>query len=411
MARRPAPRHTLMAIDDLWYRSRKDAATGQRSRSARYGRGKRWRVRWEDPHTGEPRTQLFERKADAEHHDANVHADISQGRYIDPRAGRITVAEYAGQWRAAQLHRDSTVDLVERAMRLHILPVLGPRAVADVRTTHVQTWVKRVSEVLAASTTHLVYSYVNSMFESAVNDRLIGTSPCTGIRLPPIENRPYFIPPPGQVHALSARITARYAPIPYLAAGCGLRGGEVFGLELDTIDLDNREIHIRQQLKRMVGASPYLGEPKTTTSHRTVEMPAIVHRALTTHLERFPPTELELDDRTDPRRAHIRPALLLFTTSNGLPLHRSNWSSVWRTAVRRTDLPPGFGLHGLRHYFATLLIHNGASVKTVQLALGHSKPTITLNTYAHEWPDAIDRTRSLVDAALGTPDPNGQGPS
>jgi integrase len=75
---------------------------------------------------------------------------------------------------------------------------------------------------------------------------------------------------------------------------------------------------------------------------------------------------------------------------------------VWRVAVRRAGLPVGFGLHGLRHYFATLLIHNGAAVKTVQLALGHSTPMITLNTYAHEWPDALDRTRTLVDAALGS---------
>lgn len=65
-------------------------------------------------------------------------------------------------------------------------------------------------------------------------------------------------------------------------------------------------------------------------------------------------------------------------------------------------LPDRWGFHGLRHYFATLLIHAGASVKTVQLALGHSTPTVTLNTYAHEWPDVLDRTRSLVDEALGT---------
>ena len=88
-------------------------------------------------------------------------------------------------------------------------------------------------------------------------------------------------------------------------------------------------------------------------------------------------------------------------TRTGLPLQRSNWSAVWRVAVGRAGLPAGFGLHGLRHYFATLLIHGGASVKTVQLALGHSSAMITLNTYAHEWPDAIDRTRALVDAALG----------
>jgi integrase len=48
-----------------------------------------------------------------------------------------------------------------------------------------------------------------------------------------------------------------------------------------------------------------------------------------------------------------------------------------------------------------VLIHAGASVKTVQLALGHSTPTVTLNTYVHEWPDVLDRTRSLVDDALG----------
>ncbi|MDQ3760998.1 MAG: tyrosine-type recombinase/integrase [Actinomycetota bacterium] len=95
-----------------------------------------------------------------------------------------------------------------------------------------------------------------------------------------------------------------------------------------------------------------------------------------------------------------RPAKLLFLTAHGLPLHRSNWSAVWRVAVRRAGLPAGFGLHGLRHYFATLLIHNGAAVKTVS-SHSDSTPMITLNTYAHEWPDALDRTRTLVDAALG----------
>lgn len=45
--------------------------------------------------------------------------------------------------------------------------------------------------------------------------------------------------------------------------------------------------------------------------------------------------------------------------------------------------------------------HRGASVKRVQLALGHSTPMITLNTYLGEWPEADERTRSIVDAALG----------
>ncbi|WP_248961889.1 hypothetical protein [Sphaerisporangium perillae] len=35
------------------------------------------------------------------------------------------------------------------------------------------------------------------------------------------------------------------------------------------------------------------------------------------------------------------------------------------------------------------------------LALGHSTPVVTLNTYVVEWPEAQERTRALVDGALG----------
>lgn len=43
---------------------------------------------------------------------------------------------------------------------------------------------------------------------------------------------------------------------------------------------------------------------------------------------------------------------------------------------------------------------SGASVKTVQMALGHSTPTVTLNTYVGLWPEQLECTRNLVDAAL-----------
>jgi hypothetical protein len=91
-----------MAVDDLWYRRTRNPETGDRMPSKRHGRGKRWRVRWTDPETGQPRTESFERRADAERHDANMHADISRGQYVDPRAGQITVGEYAELWRKTQ---------------------------------------------------------------------------------------------------------------------------------------------------------------------------------------------------------------------------------------------------------------------------------------------------------------------
>lgn len=65
----------------------------------------------------------------------------------------------------------------------------------------------------------------------------------------------------------------------------------------------------------------------------------------------------------------------------------------------------GATLHDLRHFYASGLIAAGCDVVTVQRALGHAKATTTLNTYAHPWPSAEDRTRQaagqLFTAAFG----------
>ena len=76
-------------------------------------------------------------------------------------------------------------------------------------------------------------------------------------------------------------------------------------------------------------------------------------------------------------------------------------------SVRRGDqqshgagLPHGTRFHELRHFYASLLIRHGESVKTVQVRLGHASASETLNTYAHLWPDSDDRTREAVEEAF-----------
>jgi integrase len=389
-----------MAVDDTWYLSKK-GPDGDRVKSAKHGRGRRYRVRWIDD-TGAPKERLFDRKAEADNWDANVRADVSRGLYVDPGAGRTTVAEYGEQWRAIQMHRESTSDRVARSFRLHIDPQIGRLRLSQVRPSHIQAWVKDRSTELAPSTLRVVYSYLVSMFADAALDRVIGVSPVQGVQLPEVDRGDRFVPTPDQVHALAEAVPARYRALVYLAAGCGLRQGEAWGLELEHMNFLRREVAIVQQLVQPVARqAPKLGQPKTKTSRRVVELPTVVGEAVARHIELFPPVPVEILDETDPRRPVTRLAKLLFTNERRNTLRRPNWAVPWMAAVAEVKIPKGFGYHGLRHYYATLLIHAGASVKTVQLALGHSNPTITLNTYAHEWPEAIDRTRSLVDAALG----------
>jgi integrase len=65
-----------------------------------------------------------------------------------------------------------------------------------------------------------------------------------------------------------------------------------------------------------------------------------------------------------------------------------------------TIVPAATGMHDLRHYYASLLIRQGESVKTVQRRLGHATAAETLATYSHLWPDSDDRTGEAVDAIL-----------
>jgi integrase len=357
-----------MAVDDLWYSSRRtygpDGKKLPPTPTKRHGRGKRWRVRYIDD-AGHPREKLFRQKPDAERFDAAVRTDVDRGLYVDPVEGRQTVETYTKKWRVAQLHRASTNERVERTFRRHINPVLGRLPIAQVRSTHVQAWAKDVD--LAPSTARIAYSYLVSMFGAAVRDRVIATSPCVGVTLPAIEAAAHLILTPEQVHAVAAALPKRYRPLVYVGAGCGLRYGEALGLELDHIDFLRREIHVRQQLTVTSGRSPFLAPVKTKTSHRTVELPQVTAEALARHIEQFPPAAVELVDETDRREPRTRTARLVFTTASSRAIHRSGWSHTWQPAARAAGLPPRTGYHALRHYFATLLIHAGASVKTVQM--------------------------------------------
>jgi integrase len=63
-------------------------------------------------------------------------------------------------------------------------------------------------------------------------------------------------------------------------------------------------------------------------------------------------------------------------------------------------LPAGFRYHDLRHYFASLLIANGADVKIVQARLRHGSAKTTLDTYGHLWPDKDESTMAIVDSVF-----------
>jgi integrase len=48
---------------------------------------------------------------------------------------------------------------------------------------------------------------------------------------------------------------------------------------------------------------------------------------------------------------------------------------------------PKFGPHALRHVYASMQIEQGVTPKRLQMLMGHSTISLTMDTYGHLWPD------------------------
>jgi len=271
---------------------------------------------------------------------------------------------------------------VDSILRIHVLPAFGARPSGTIRTSEVQAWIAGLE--LAPSTVAVVYGKLAAIFRAAEDDRVIARSPCTRrVRLPRQDGAEVMPIAPGQVRAMVDAVGDRYRALVVTLAGSGLRSGEVLGLTVDRCDFLRRTIRVDRQLVTVANEAPRLAPAKTTASVRTIPVPQAVLDEIARHLERYSPG----------------PWGLIFTDGKGTPIRRNALGHVWRRAAVRAGVD-GFSPHDLRHYAASVLIDQGASVKAVQRHLGHASATTTLDTYAHLWPDAEDVTRRALEAGL-----------
>lgn len=395
--------------------------------SAEHGMGKRWQVRYRNAE-GEQRKENFEKKTAADARAAEVEADLNRGQYIDRAAGRETFRSHAEDWRTSAIHRERTEGRVERTLRLHLYPTFGSRGIASVKRSEVQTWVKSQASRYEPSTVGSHFEVLSTVMRMAVIDGVIRVNPCEGVKLPEKRSN-LIIPHPLAVQALIQAAPARYRALVRLAASSGLRQGELFGLE-EGLDFLRRKVEASQQLITPDKGPQHLGPLKTPESYREVPLAPSAVTGVSLHMAEFPPVAANIEDRTDPLNVKIRAARLVFTDEHGRPIRRSTWSRVWKTirdgaskaldeqyaeAYRkwertgkpedaepeRVRVPEKCTLHSLRDFYASCLIKKNENVKTVQVRLGHSKPSITLDKYTGLWPTGEDTTADAIESVLG----------
>jgi site-specific recombinase XerD len=112
-----------------------------------------------------------------------------EGSYINHK-NPIAVAQYAKQWSATRPHRSTTATRVKSMIDNHITQTrLGGRRVSAVRTSEVQAWVTEHSQTLSPGTVRLAVQTLRSIFNAAVQDRLLARNPVARLSLPRSEKQ------------------------------------------------------------------------------------------------------------------------------------------------------------------------------------------------------------------------------
>ena len=266
-------------------------------------------------------------------------------------------------------------------LRLHILPELGRWPLAGLRRAHIEQWAAALP--LAPSSVRTLHRTLSSLLASAVEDERIPRNPASGARLPKVVDEQVVPVNVDEVRALTGAMVEHIRAAVVVAAGTGLRQGELFGLTVDRIDFLRRELRVDRQLWSPRTGRPVFAAPKSKASHRTVALSQVVVEALAAHLAAFGPG----DDG------------VVFHTMRGTPVSRVLGGDYIRAAVKRAALS-SVTWHSLRHYHASTLLSAGVSPALVAERLGHDIQTL-MRTYAHVVRSDDDRVRAVVDEHLG----------
>lgn len=249
-------------IEDRWLKKRPNKQTGQRERTALWGKGQRYRVK------GIPGVQdrSFETSAEAKQWLATTQTDSKRGQFIDPRDGEILLAEYIEEhWWPGRSDEPSTAAPMRSRIWNHIIPLLGTTMLRDIDASALRTFKADLLERVDESTAEVIWIHLTTILNAAVDDKRLLKNPVKMHRMvkaPKGTRKKAKAWRRSTVGAVRAELQERYRFAVDIGLVLGLRQGEAFGLGEENFDFDAGVVHVRRQLRWDSKRRPYLCLPK-----------------------------------------------------------------------------------------------------------------------------------------------------
>jgi integrase len=300
--------------------------------------------------------------------------------------------------RTGHAYKPASIRNYERALRLHVLPVIGGRKLADVRRVDVQDLVDGlVAQGYGAVTVQCAILPLRAIYRRALDRGELAVNPTSKVNVPAVRRAQdrITIPSLERVQALLDALEPRDRALYATAVYAGLRLGELQALKWENVDLGSGVIRVEAGWDRVEREAI---DPKSEDGRRAIPTAAVLRRVLLAH--RMATTGDGYVFGTTPTRP--------FSASGLDKRVRIAWG--WKREKQapgryawvksRSDALEPIKLHHLRHTCASVMIAAGINAKALSTYMGHSSIQVTFDLYGHLMPGYMDEAAGMLDAYL-----------
>ncbi len=341
-----------------------------------------YRVRYRDP-LGRQRSRTFRRKADADRFAREIEVDKDRGAWIDPRGADTPLRDWTETFMSlARSLAPTTQETYRRDLDRYVLPTLGARRLGQLTAEEIEHWLNdELASGLAASSVHRHYRTLRRVLATAVEKDRLHANPCDRVRPPKVTARKMVVLDWQQGVALAEAHPDRYRALIYLALDSGMRWSELTGLRRGQVELERRKVRVTEQLVQLADRSRVRRQPKTSAGVRSITLSATTASILGRHLATFSAQDADA---------------LVFTNGAGAAISHSSFQTHHlKRAMETAGVRCRF--HDLRHTSVALAIAAGAHPKAIQVRMGHSSITVTLDRYGHLFPELDEAIATAFD--------------
>lgn len=377
---------------------------------------------------GVRRLQTFELKKDADKFGARTTVQVLDGVHVADSESK-TISEAAEVWMTAVANgrngrsraEASTLRQYRQHVDIHIVPELGTLKLSKLTGPRAAEFRDHLLATLSRALAKKVLTSFKSIMREAQSRGLVVANVAASVSIQTKGNTRHkeevAIPEAAEVRALlvkldelstqsnkqRAKAWRRYRGFIATAIHTGCRASELRGLPWNSVDLKAATVTVSQRADE----TGKIGSPKSASSHRVINIPAPLVTMLREWKVECPPGPLvfpnwqgSVESLANIHTRCWKPLQLAAGLS--VPV-KDNAGALMEDKEGKPIMEAAYNLHALRHFRASLLIADGANPKEVQVELGHSTITVTLDLYGHLFKDdAADKQRRERAERLAT---------